>query len=138
MTAQIVIALVLCSLAGCLSCWYSVRVPVALGSVVVLNVLIEMIDMPLEANHPLRVASAALVMALAYSEMSRTNWHWSRVPRAWLMAIATFALAGVDIAAIFFYVLGEPWIVPGFAITTCLFICAVALVPEGRFTWLES
>lgn len=92
----------------------------------------------LEANHPLRVATPALLGALAFSEMYNANAEWPRLSRAYVMALLTFALAGVDIAALFFHVLGGAWIVPGFSVMVCLLICAIALVPKGRVPWLLS
>lgn len=92
----------------------------------------------LEANHPLRIAMPAILGALAYSEMYAARATWGSLSRAYLMALLTFALAGVDIAALFFRALGGQWIVPGFTVLVCLAICAIALIPEGRVKWLRS
>lgn len=92
----------------------------------------------LEANHPLRFALPAILGAVAYSEMCADGASWPRLSRRYVMAVLTFALAGVDVAAPFFHVLGGSWIVPGFTVATCALICAVALVPEGKVSWLKS
>lgn len=92
----------------------------------------------LEANHPLRLALPVILGALAYSEMYACGSSWPRLSRAYVMGLLTFALAGVDVAALFFHALGGAWIVPGFTVLVCVLICAVALVPEGRISWLRS
>lgn len=124
----------------CLSGRYSTRVSVAFGVALSIVAPLELLGLAplLDANHPLRVALPAILGALAYSEMYTSRSSWPRLSRGYVMALLTFALAGVDIAALFFHVLGGAWIVPGFTILVCALICAVALVPKGRVPWLLS
>lgn len=124
----------------CLSGRYSTRVSVAFGVALSIVAPLELLGLAplLDANHPLRVALPAILGALAYSEMYASGSSWPRLSRGYVMALLTFALAGVDIAALFFHVLGGAWIVPGFTILVCALICAVALVPKGRVPWLLS
>lgn len=124
----------------CLSGRYSMRVSVAFGVALAIVAPLELLGLAprLDANHPLRVALPAILGALAYSEMYASGSSWPRLSRGYVMALLTFALAGVDIAALFFHVLGGAWIVPGFTILVCTLIWAVALVPKGRLSWLQS
>jgi len=119
---------------------YSARVSVAFGVALAIVAPLELLGLAplLDANHPLRVALPAILGALAYSEMYVSGSSWPRLSRGYVMALLTFALAGVDIAALFFHVLGGAWIVPGFTILVCALIWAVALVPKGRVPWLQS
>ena len=92
----------------------------------------------LPANHPIRFALPAFLGALAFVVMYRekaTKWKFSR---AYVMALLTFFLASVDVAAPFLFVLENKWIVPSFTIAICALICAVATVPKGRLLWLSS
>lgn len=119
---------------------YSRRVSLAFVVAVVVVAPLELLGIAprLDANHPIRVGLPFLLGALAYSEMYTADATWPRLSRAYCMALLTFSLAGVDIAALFFHVLGGAWIVPGFTVLVCTLICAIALVPEGRISWLRS
>lgn len=123
-----------------LSSMYSHRVATAFWVAIAIVGPIEILGIGplLEVNHPLRVGMPAILGALAYSEMYTSSSSWPRVSRGYVMALLTFALAGVDIAALFFRELGGAWIVPGFSILVCTLICGVALVPKGRVSWLLS
>ncbi len=123
-----------------LSSMYSHRVATAFWAALAIVGPIEILGIGplLEVNHPLRVGMPAILGALAYSEMYTSSSSWPRVSRGYVMALLTFALAGVDIAALFFRELGGAWIVPGFSILVSALICIVALVPKGRVSWLLS
>lgn len=126
--------------AAALSGVYSSRVSMAfvVSALIVAPLELSGIAGRLEANHPLRIALPAILGAVAYSEMYAHGSSWPRLSRAYCMALLTFALAGVDVAAIFFHVLGGAWVVPGFTVLVCLAICAIALIPEGKVKWLRS
>jgi hypothetical protein len=119
---------------------YSHRVSTAWWVALALVAPIELLGIGplLEANHPLRIAMPVILGAVAYSEMYSSGASWPRLSRGYVMALLTFALAGVDVAALFFRVLGGAWIVPGFTVLVSLLICAVALVPKRSVPWLQS
>jgi hypothetical protein len=123
-----------------LSALYSHRVSTAFMVALTVVGSIELLGIGplLEANHPIRIGLPAILGALAYSEMYSSGASWPRLSRGYVMALLTFALAGVDIAALFFHVLGGAWIVPGFTVLVCTMICIVALIPKGRVEWLLS
>jgi hypothetical protein len=126
--------------AACLSGVYSHRVATAFWIALGIVAPIELLGIGplLEANHPIRIMMPAILGALAYSELSRQHATWSRMPKAYVMGLLTFALAGVDVVALFFHALSDEWIVPGFTVLFCSLICVVALIPEGRVSWLRS
>lgn len=123
-----------------LSRQHSERVSLAFGIALAIVAPIELLGIGplLEANHPLRVAMPAILGALAYSEMYASGLSWPRLSRGYVMALLTFALAGVDVAALFFRALGGAWIVPGFTVLVSALICVTALIPKGRVSWLLS
>jgi hypothetical protein len=125
---------------ACLSGVYSHRVATAFWIALGIVAPIELLGIGplLEANHPIRIIMPAILGALAYSELSRQHATWSRMPRAYVMGLLAFALAGVDVVALFFHALGGEWIVPGFTVLVCTLICIVALIPKGRIPWLLS
>jgi hypothetical protein len=92
----------------------------------------------LGAWHPLRVGVPLFVGTLALYDAYAQRSVWGALSRGYVIALLTFALAGVDAAALFFHELGGAWIVPGFTVLVSLLICAVALVPKGRVSWLQS
>ncbi len=92
----------------------------------------------LGAWHPLRVGVPLCVGTFALYEAYSQRSTWGALSRGYVIALLTFALAGVDVAALFFRELGGAWIVPGFTVLVCALICIVALVPKGRVKWLLS
>jgi hypothetical protein len=132
--ADVAIALGMFGPTAGLSAVYSSRV--AMAWTVALTVVgpIELAGAKLDANHPLRIALPFVLGALSYSEMVRQG----RLSKAYVMALLTFALSGVAVAALFFHALGGAWIVPGFTVLVCTLICIVALIPKGRIPWLLS
>jgi len=119
---------------------WSALVSLAWGVALSIVAPIELIGLGalLPANHPIRFALPALLGALAFVAMYRekaTRWKFSR---AYIMALLTFFLASIDVAAPFLFVLENKWIVPSFTILVCALICIVATVPKGRLSWLLS
>jgi hypothetical protein len=92
----------------------------------------------LGAWHPLRVGVPLFMGTLALYEAYAQCSVWGALSRGYVIALLTFALAGVDAAALFFHELGGAWIVPGFTVLVSLLICAVALVPKRSVPWLQS
>jgi hypothetical protein len=92
----------------------------------------------LGAWHPARVGVPLVVGTLALYEAYLQRSTRGALSRGYVIALLTFALAGVDTAALFFRELGGAWIVPGFTVLVSAMICVVALVPKGRVKWLLS
>lgn len=138
MSAQVAAALIMLAVAAVASDGYSARVASTLWTSFVLNIMVEVADVNLLVNHPARVVMPCGLGLLAYSRMYQEKHGGGRVSRGYVMALLAFALAGVDVAALFFVALGGAWIVPAFSILVCALITALALIPKGRVPWLLS
>jgi hypothetical protein len=88
--------------------------------------------------HPLRVGIPLVMGTLALYDAHDQCASWGAIPRGYVMAILTFALAGVDGAALFFHEKCLEWIVPGFTMLVSAMICIVRVIPKGRISWLLS
>lgn len=119
---------------------YSMRVSIAFAVALAIVAPIEIIGLgsTLAANHPIRFLLPAALGAFAFSELLNKRASWGNVPRGYVMALLTFALAGVEVASPFLFVLSGAWIVPGFFLMTCTLICVLALLPKGCLSWLQS
>lgn len=119
---------------------YSTRISRAWGAAFAIVAPIELMGLgPLLGTwHPLRWGIPLVMGTLALYESHAQRASWGAVPRGYVMALLTFALAGVYGAALFFHALQGAWIVPGFTIVGSVMIWTVALIPKGRVPWLQS